>query len=69
MRAHQIMTRPVITVLPDATIVEAVNFDAAAAREWAAGGRRGRKAGRHCLGERSSFAAMKSAPSANAAGF
>jgi CBS domain-containing protein len=26
MRAHQIMTRPVFTVLPDATIVEAANL-------------------------------------------
>ena len=26
MRAHQIMTRPVFTVLPDATITEAANL-------------------------------------------
>ena len=26
MRAHQIMTRPVITVTPDTTIVEAANI-------------------------------------------
>jgi CBS domain-containing protein len=26
MRAHQIMTRPVITVAPDTTIVEAANM-------------------------------------------
>ena len=26
MRAHQIMTRPVITVTPDATILEAANI-------------------------------------------
>ena len=67
MRAHQIMTRPVITVTPETTIVEAANtmlqkhvsglpvVDASAS--WSASSRRA-----------ISFAAAKSAPSASAAG-
>ena len=68
MRAHQIMTRPVVTVSPETTIVEAANtmlqrhvsglpvVDAA-----------GKLVG--IISEGDSFAAVKSVPSASAVGF
>ena len=66
MRAHQIMTRPVITVTPETTIVEAANIMLQrhvsglpvtdAAGNWSASSRRG-----------ISSAAAKSARSASAA--
>ena len=52
MRAHQIMTRPVVTITPDATILEAANTMLRAPCQRAPRGRCGRQARRHRLGRR-----------------
>ena len=52
MRAHQIMTRPVITILPDATILEAANPMLQRHISGLPVVDAGRKTGRHRLGRR-----------------